>query len=224
MPEETLNPIEQRIRLIIEDKVTGDAAAKHLEKVRQAFTRTQKSIQQYEKQFQRHAKSIKAALPNVERYRQQQMKLGKTVNASLAPMRKQNDLLRRNRREMSDTVRVGQKLNRVYSSFGEIAAAIGAGSLFGLALNETQKLAMSRMQLMITGGQQAVGVAGANRFSADLVTSFLKQSSFARFGIWVAWGRLPRITSFCKSLKTWRIPNCGRYWILRRAGMYGEHC
>lgn len=183
MPEETLNPIEQRLTLVIQDKIVGDAAAKHLAKVTQAFTRTQKSIQQYEKHFQRHSKSIKAALPNVDRYREQQMKLGKTVNASLAPMRKQADLLRRNRREMSDTVRVGQKLNRVYSSFGKIAAAVGVGSLFGIALNETQKLAMARMQLMISGGQQAVGTAGANRFSADLVSSFLKQSSFARFGI-----------------------------------------
>ena len=187
MPEEPqTNPIEQRLRLVLEDKIVGDDSAKHLEKVRKAFTRTQKSFHKYGRQFERHTKLIKAAMPRVDGYAKQQDRLRKAVSASLEPMRKQADLLRKSRREMRSTEKAGRSLSRTLSQLGGL---IGVGGLGYLAVSRVQRMMNSRLNLALTGGANQIALlraytGGRNTTAAiDLAARFQQQSPYARFGL-----------------------------------------
>ncbi len=186
MPEQRPNPVDQKLRLTIEEKIVGDDLLGHLKKVEAALRRTQKSVGKYDKQFERHAKTIRQALPSVERYQKQQERLSKSLSISLEPMRKQLDLLRKTRQEMSATDRVSQSLGR---SLSRVAGILGAGGLGYMAVQRIRQMMDSRLNLALMGGADQIRLlrswtAGVNTTAAiDLAARFQQQSPFARFGL-----------------------------------------
>lgn len=185
MPEEQ-NPINQKLRLTLEQTIKGDDLLGHLKKVEKSLQRTQKFVRKYDQQFQKHSKTIKRALPNVDRFTKQQTRLTKSVSGSLVPMRRQLDLLKKTRREMSATTKVSQGLRR---SLSRIAGVLGVGGLGFLALQRIRKMMDSRLNLAVTGGADQIKLirsltGGRNTTSAiDLAARFQQQSPYSRFGL-----------------------------------------
>lgn len=184
MPE--INPINQSISITLHEKIAGDDIGKHLKTVQAALAKTQKAIKKYDGQWERHAKTIKASIPNVDRYTKGQERLSRAVNASLEPMRKQSDLLKKTRREMASTERVSQSLGRSLTKLGGL---LGIGGLGFLATRRIREIANQRFNLALMGGadqirliQQLTGGRGTTH-SIDLAARFQAQSPYARFGL-----------------------------------------
>ena len=148
--------------------------------------RTQKSIHKYDRQFSQHAKMVKASLPSLNKYEQGQRRLTKSLTASLDPMRKQIELVRKSRREMAAADRVSQRLGR---SLTRIAGAVGVGSALYVAFRRIQENASKTLNLAVTGGPGQVKMVRqlaeqfkVNQLTAlDLTARFQGQSPYNRF-------------------------------------------
>ncbi len=182
-----LNPLDQKIRIVVESQTAGaNAAVKSLEKVNKTFARLEKQLKRHTKVWGKQQKYLQKSIGTNRALQKTQARLNRSIRQSHQPLSKNINLLRRQRRELKANVGEASKLGKSLKSIGGLLAGAGLGYM---ALRRIKDVIDKRFNLALTGGVDQIKLIkqltrGRNTTAAiDLASRFQQQSPYSRFSL-----------------------------------------